>query len=101
LLETGMQHVGERVLANADLLAEQVAREPGWALLSRRDRHYGSGIVTFRHASGEHARILRRLKDAGVIAAERGGGIRLSPHFYHAPEQLVRVASLMRVAAEG
>lgn len=101
LLETGMAQVGERVLANAGLLAEQVAREPGWTLLSRRDGHYASGIVTFRHASGEHARILRGLKEAGVIAAERGGGIRLSPHFYHAPEQLARVAHLMRQAAAG
>lgn len=96
LAETGMAVIEQRVLANAAQLARGLAALPGWSLVSRRDEaRFCSGIVTARHASGRHPEIFRRLRDAGVICAERGGGIRLSPHFYLTPAQLDRALELI------
>ncbi len=90
LEEVGMARVEAQVLANAGHLARGIAALPGWSLVSRRAEKFCSGIVTARHASGEHAAIFRALKDDGVICAERGGGIRLSPHFWLTDVQLDR-----------
>lgn len=96
LAETGMAVIEQRVLANAGQLARGLAALPGWSLVSRRDEaRFCSGIVTARHASGRHAEIFRHLRDAGVICAERGGGIRLSPHFYLTAAQLDRALEIV------
>jgi selenocysteine lyase/cysteine desulfurase len=41
-----------------------------------------AGIVTFRHRSIPAEKLYRQLMDQRVLCAQRGGGIRFSPHFY-------------------
>jgi selenocysteine lyase/cysteine desulfurase len=41
-----------------------------------------AGIVTFRPAGIHGAELVRGLRQAGVICAYRGGGVRFSPDFY-------------------
>ncbi len=96
--ETGMASVEAAVLANADFLARETSSLPGWTLLSRRDAHYRSGIVTVKHASGRHAEIFRLLRDEGMVCAERGDGIRLSPHFWNERSTLERAVALLEKA---
>jgi len=89
--EAGMQEIEQRVLANAGYLAGRIAALPGWSLVSRRDAaRFCSGIVTVRHASGEHGALYRQLRSQGVVCIERGGGIRLSPHAWLDEGQLAR-----------
>ncbi|MFZ5722795.1 MAG: aminotransferase class V-fold PLP-dependent enzyme [Pseudomonadota bacterium] len=95
LEETGMAEIERRVLENADRLARGIAALPGWSLLSRREPRFRSGIVTARHAGGEHGTIFRSLREAGVICAERGGGIRFSPHYYLTAAQLDRTLDIV------
>lgn len=83
-----MATVEQAVLVNADHLARNWASLPGWTVLSRRELRFCSGIVTAKHVSGEHARIFVALRDKGVICAERGGGIRFSPHAHNTMAQL-------------
>jgi cysteine desulfurase / selenocysteine lyase len=52
----------------------------GCEILTPAARH--AGILTFRPAHGDTETLFRRLQDAGVLCAQRGGGIRFSPHFY-------------------
>ena len=40
-----------------------------------------AGIVTFKPLRENLDALYRRLQAAGVICAQRGGGIRFSPHF--------------------
>lgn len=93
LLETGMAAVEAGVLAHAHYLSTQASALPGWSLLS--PAHADSGIVTLRHDSGRHAEIFRALRERGVICAERGGGIRLSAHFWNTRAQLDRALNAL------
>ena len=83
--DVGMDNVEAAVLANSAELIDWVQNQRDLELITpaQTDRH--AGIVTFRYqkldAQG-HAGLYRRLMKAGVICANRAGGIRLSPHFY-------------------
>jgi selenocysteine lyase/cysteine desulfurase len=72
----------------ADALQERVQRlidglqERGAALLSPTDRQHRAGIVTFTLPGEAPSETFQRLRQAGVVCAERGGGVRFSPHFY-------------------
>jgi selenocysteine lyase/cysteine desulfurase len=55
----------------------------------------GAGIVSFRHARLESVEIVRRLKAADMVAAPRQGWVRVSPHFYIAPEEIDRLVELV------
>lgn len=90
-----MAAVEQAVLGNAAHLARHWASLPGWTLVSRREPRFCSGIVTAKHAGGQHGRIFAGLRDAGVVCAERGGGIRLSPHFHNTPQQLDRALEII------
>ncbi|EDN65024.1 hypothetical protein BGP_6245 [Beggiatoa sp. PS] len=37
----------------------------------------------------------QQLREQGIICAQRGGGIRLSPHFYTPPEKLDQAIQLI------
>jgi len=43
---------------------------------------------------------VRRLKDAGFIAAPRQGWVRVSPHFYVAPERIDALLDRLREIAD-
>lgn len=90
LLELGMDQVGTRVLRNAAHVIDRVAAEPALELVSSADATVRSGIVTFRHRKLEPAALHKRLLDAGVVCAARGGGVRFSPHCYNTAESIDR-----------
>lgn len=82
LLDTGMQRVADGVLANTAWLTDRILADPALELLSDPRQSRRSGIVTFRHRRLDNRVLFAHLKANRVICAERGGGIRFSPHFY-------------------
>lgn len=98
LQEYGMDGVSERVLANAGYLAEGLAAMDGVEMLSDARPERRSGIVTFRPINSNLSDSYRELLTSGVICAQRGGGIRLSPHFYIRRERLDAALSAVRRA---
>ncbi|HEY5791169.1 MAG TPA: aminotransferase class V-fold PLP-dependent enzyme [Gammaproteobacteria bacterium] len=88
LEEVGMTTVGERVSANADRLAGALRARDDCTLLSPQEPRRRAGIVCFRPRHAAPEPLHRRLQEAGVICALRGGGIRLSPHFYHGSDDI-------------
>lgn len=88
LEEIGPAELEKRVLANARHLIEAIRRQPRLELLSAGEPGRHAGIVTFRVAGRDSRQVYRQLMDNGVVCANRGGGIRFSPHFYNTPEQL-------------
>jgi len=82
LEEVGMERVEQSVLANAAYLIELVQANSELELITpiKEDDH--AGIVTFRHRRVDHAALFRHLTNHKVVCAQRGGGIRFSPHFY-------------------
>jgi selenocysteine lyase/cysteine desulfurase len=75
---------------------ERIESTEGLRLLSSAAPERRSGIVTFAPASGDTRSLLRYLLDHRVICAHRGGGIRLSPHFYTGFDKLEHTMTLAR-----
>ena len=87
LLEVGVEAVASAVRRLGDLVAEGVQAK-GYEVLGTRTPSSGAGIVSFRKAGVEAADIVTRLRAAGVTAAPRQGWVRVSPHFYIAPDDI-------------
>ncbi len=88
LLDEGMDRIGERVIDNSRYLIERLRGLNGVTLLTDDSDARLSGIVTFRPGSLDPKYLFKRLIGQRVLCAPRGGGIRLSPHFYLPRAQL-------------
>jgi len=83
--DIGMEKVESLLLAKTGTLMRWVEEHPDLELITPVHPGRYAGIVTFRHHrldSAGHADLYRRLMKAGIVCANRAGGIRLSPHFY-------------------
>ncbi|AHE98322.1 aminotransferase class V-fold PLP-dependent enzyme [Thioalkalivibrio paradoxus] len=93
LLDTGLETIARQIDAHWRQLHEGLT-SLGCRVLTPVDRH--AGILTFFPAHGSPESLFQHLQAAGVLCAQRGGGIRFSPHFYLSPgaleEALARVA---------
>ena len=65
-------------------------------ILTPQEKSRRSGIVTFSKDDVAADVMYKYLMQSGVICAPRGGGIRLSPHFYTSAEKLDRALELIR-----
>jgi cysteine desulfurase/selenocysteine lyase len=89
-LETGMETIAGRVLANTDLLVRELPRIKGVRVVSRTEPERRSGIVSFVHDSRPPEELYQALQKEGVGCAVRGRSVRLSPHFYQGERELER-----------
>jgi cysteine desulfurase/selenocysteine lyase len=90
ILEVGVERIGPVVQALAGQLAEG-AENKGYQLLGNRTAENGSGIIAVSKAGVDSRKMVRDLKDRGIIAAPRQGFVRFSPHFYVSPEDIEKV----------
>jgi selenocysteine lyase/cysteine desulfurase len=88
LEEVGLAEIEARVLRNARHLIDAITTQTQLELLSPAEPDRHAGIVTFRVPGKDSREVYRRLMGKGVICANRGGGIRFSPHFYNTEKQL-------------
>lgn len=95
LLTTGLSEIGDRVLENTRFLMQGLSSIRGIKLISDSDESRLSGIVTFCSKFMPSDKLYRLLSEQGVLCAHRGGGVRLSPHFYTPREQLEQTLSLI------
>jgi selenocysteine lyase/cysteine desulfurase len=96
ILEIGMERIEQEVLKRSEYLFEWIQSIPELALLtSPRPDRYG-GIVTFRPLYKDVNSLYEHLTRHTIVCALRGGGIRLSPHFYTPYDQLDSVIELIQ-----
>lgn len=95
LLETGMAAVESLVIEKSDYLRDKIDKNAQLLLLSGRQNKLRSGIVVFKHQTIANTELYRHLQENNVICALRGGGIRLSPHFYNRYEELAHTLQLI------
>lgn len=95
LLDFGLDNVWKSISRRVDLLRSGLEAMPGIELVSDGSPGRRSGILTFRLSRQDSAALFSRLQDAGVFCALRGGGIRLSPHFYTPIGQIERALHLI------
>jgi cysteine desulfurase/selenocysteine lyase len=80
VLEIGPREVERQVLATTEMLRDAL-RAGGYRVLSPDGADERSGITTIRTERPPET-VVAHLRAAGVLASARGGGVRLSPHFY-------------------
>lgn len=82
LEEVGLAQVAALIEQRIARLHAGIAALPGARLLSPQEPGRRAGILTFALAGRDNGELFEAMKKAQVVCAQRGGGIRLSPHFY-------------------
>ncbi len=91
LLNVGLDKIESRVLGLTDSLIEGLQGSKCVVTSPVANRRERSGIVCFRHPKQASEVLAERLQAAGVVVAQRGDVIRVSPHFYNTQEELERL----------
>lgn len=94
--EIGMEDIARRVLENTEFLHRELVKIPGIRLLSAIPSDRRSGIVTFGVESAAASTVVQQLWERDIVTAARGGGVRLSPHFYTSRENLQTAVEALR-----
>lgn len=103
LLDIGLDTIQQELETRVDYLIEQLDTIEGLTLLSPREREKRGGIVTFLPSlsgTSDINRLHQQLMQQGVICANRGGGIRFSPHFYTSKQAIDRAIAILKVAVK-
>ncbi len=87
LFEIGIERIGERVHHLGDLIMDE-AEKRGYRLRTPRGREERGGIVSF---AGEFdpAALKRKLRESDIIVNNRGGALRMAPHFYNTEQEIL------------
>lgn len=101
LEEVGMARVGEQLEERMQHLQQGLQRLPGASLHSPLDPRRRAGIITFSLAGWDNQQLFTRLRQEQVICAQRGKGVRLSPHFYTDHAVIEQTLALLGQLAQG
>lgn len=82
LLGVGIAAVSDAISSNTSYLIDSLDEINGAQLVSDTRPGRRSGIITFTLDGVSAACLYGRLMESGVLCAQRGGGVRFSPHFY-------------------
>ncbi len=94
LLESiGAEKVRGRIYELADIISGMLGSR-GFDLVTDGFSEK-TGIVAAELSGNDSSRVVKELKGRGVIAAERLGRVRFSPHIYNSPEQIERVGEIL------
>ncbi len=94
--ETGLKTISNNISRNIEYLIENIDNMQSIKLCSPRKPERRAGILTFNIAGVDQSKLHRFLMENDVICAQRGGGIRFSPHFYNTQEQLNRALEVLQ-----
>jgi cysteine desulfurase/selenocysteine lyase len=91
LQEIGLDNIWVRIISLVDRLVEGLKRNANVKVRSYLEPEFRSGIVNF--ACQDPESVVERLQDRGLIISVRGGGLRISPHFYNTEGEVDRLLS--------
>jgi selenocysteine lyase/cysteine desulfurase len=94
LQDIGFFDVRERIFELCAHLSRELAKI-GFKVLSDQFPDYPTGIVVCEKPGVRADKIVEHLKKNNIIAAERLGRVRFSPHVYISPEQLDEVIQVL------
>lgn len=89
LQEAGIGNIEEQVLGLGDVIF-QMAKERGFQVLTPGKRTERGGNITIA-GPFEPGAMRDSLRDQGIMVNARGGGLRISPHFYNTAEEIMRL----------
>lgn len=93
IMSFGIGRNEAQILSLTGQLADGL-RSRGYAIISPMGEDERSGILIFTAKDKEeNKQIVKRLNEAGVMVMERGGGIRVAPHFFNTTEDIRRLVA--------
>jgi cysteine desulfurase/selenocysteine lyase len=99
LEEVGMTAVESALQERMQWLLDGLREIPGARLHSAVERSQRAGILTLSLDGWDNTALFEQLKQQQVICAQRGAGIRLSPHFYTEPRVIEETLRLLQQLA--
>jgi len=87
LLEIGIGNIEEHVLGLGEVIMRE-AEQRGYLVRTPKARGERGGNVTFS-GNFEPDAAKDRLREKGIMVNSRGGGLRVSPHFYNTEEEVL------------
>lgn len=97
LLEAGIANIQERVLGLGELIIKE-AEARGCRLLTPKARNARAGNVTFI-GNFDPETMRDNLREKGIMVNARGGGLRISPHFYNVDEEIYALFDAVKTSA--
>lgn len=95
LLRTiNIQYIEERVLTLTDLLITGLDKK-GYIVNTPKMKSDRAGIVIFESNIYTPTQLFNLLQDNNIITAERGSGIRISPHFYNTESEIEQLLNIL------
>ena len=91
LFEAGIERVRSRILGLGDLIISEADRR-GFQVKTPRERERRGGIVSFA-GPFDPKKMKASLMSRRIVVNERGGALRLAPHFYNTEEEVLRLFS--------
>jgi selenocysteine lyase/cysteine desulfurase len=93
LFEIGIERIGDRVGGLGDLIMDE-AEWRGFRLRTPRGRDERGGIVSF---SGDFdpVALKKKLRESNIVVNNRGGALRLAPHFYNTEDEILKLFERM------
>jgi selenocysteine lyase/cysteine desulfurase len=82
IMEIGIGVIEQELLKRTAYLFDRIKRESDLTLLTCEQPGRFAGITVFSNSRYSNETLFQRLNESKVLCAIRGGGIRLSPHFY-------------------
>lgn len=96
ILDYGIESIEQALLHRSEQMMKIINDHQGLTLLTPNEAGRYGGIVTFHVEGVDQPRLHQQMMEDEVICAQRGGGIRFSPHFYTPLEQLERAFDKVR-----
>jgi len=96
LFSSGVNSLTDRILGITDKLCAGLAAT-GADIVSCRDDHRRSGIVSCIVPGADAKTHQQRCRDAGIVVSCRNGRLRLSPHCYTTHEDLERLLDVLTI----
>lgn len=94
--EVGMSEIEKLVRENSQFIIDFFMQRQGqYQLLTPTARHRHAGIVTFLPLAETSESLFAQLSQQHVACALRGGGIRLSAHFYTPRKKLFTALEML------
>jgi len=91
LQEIGLDNIWARILSLADRLVDGLKRNANVRVRSCLEPKFRSGIVSL--ACQDPESVVKRLQERGLVISVRGGGLRISPHFYNTESEIDKLLS--------
>ncbi|MEA1888872.1 MAG: aminotransferase class V-fold PLP-dependent enzyme [Pseudomonadota bacterium] len=92
--EIGIDNIESRILHHTRFMHEIISNSHNLEPVYTDNASMMSGIVTFKHCNCPASELFHYLRENDIMCAERGGGVRFSPHVYNTDEEIISALKL-------